>query len=377
MHIRALARARSGAVCSIVLILVSLSFSGLTRAQQKGKEQQKYDKGQTQDIQTLLKMVADASAGQSVPSDFQVTWQNHYLKARDQRTFVPFTITIEPGKLSSPAIAMYVRAVKRGGEAPAPGQTPPKDQKDQKDLKKGSDFAFEDVHFIDLKANPAEAAKGAAAGSPAASPAYRFSRALSVPPGEYDVWVAIKERTPANDKDKNATPPKATVFKQTLTAPDFWSDDLLTSSIIVADKVEPLTAPTPESELGNRPYTFGMTQIVPALVNRFSKKDSLSLLFLVYNTALDANKKPDVVVEYNFNRKVEGGEKFFNATVPQKFNADTLPAQFDVAAGHQLVAGQEIPLASFPEGDYRLEIKVTDKVSSKTLTHNVNFTVTS
>ena len=35
-----------------------------------------------------------------------------------------------------------------------------------------------------------------------------------------------------------------------------------------------------------------------------------------------------------------------------------------------------IPLASFPAGDYRLEIKVTDKAGNKTLTQNVAFTVT-
>ena len=34
-----------------------------------------------------------------------------------------------------------------------------------------------------------------------------------------------------------------------------------------------------------------------------------------------------------------------------------------------------MPLASFPEGDYRLEIKVTDKIANKTLTRDVNFTV--
>ena len=34
-----------------------------------------------------------------------------------------------------------------------------------------------------------------------------------------------------------------------------------------------------------------------------------------------------------------------------------------------------MPLASFPEGDYRLEIKVTDKIANKTLTREVNFTV--
>ena len=36
-----------------------------------------------------------------------------------------------------------------------------------------------------------------------------------------------------------------------------------------------------------------------------------------------------------------------------------------------------VPLASFPVGEYRLEIKVTDKVSGQTLTQNANFTVES
>ena len=68
-------------------------------------------------------------------------------------------------------------------------------------------------------------------------------------------------------------------------------------------------------------------------------------------------------------------EKFFNKTNPQALNAQTLPPQFDFAAGHQLQSGQAVPLASFPEGDYRLEIKVTDKLASKTLTRDVNFSV--
>ena len=34
-----------------------------------------------------------------------------------------------------------------------------------------------------------------------------------------------------------------------------------------------------------------------------------------------------------------------------------------------------MPLASFPEGDYRLEIKVTDKIANKSLTRDVNFSV--
>jgi hypothetical protein len=102
-------------------------------------------------------------------------------------------------------------------------------------------------------------------------------------------------------------------------------------------------------------------------------------VFLIYTPVLGEDKKPDISVEYSFFQKLASeatGEKFFNKTNPQVFSAKTLPPQFDTAAGHQLVAGQSLPLGSFPEGEYRLEIKVNDKLSGKSVTHNVVFFVT-
>jgi hypothetical protein len=115
------------------------------------------------------------------------------------------------------------------------------------------------------------------------------------------------------------------------------------------------------------------------MTNTFSKKDDISIVFLIYNPVLGADKKPDISVDYSFYQKVASeasGEKFFNKTNPQVFSAKTLPPQFDPAVGHQLVAGQSLPLGSFPEGEWRLEIKVTDKLSGKTITHDVKFVVT-
>jgi hypothetical protein len=140
-----------------------------------------------------------------------------------------------------------------------------------------------------------------------------------------------------------------------------------------------LSAPLTGREAAEQPYTMGTTQIVPAATNKFSKKGELSLVFLIYNTVFGADKKPDVSVEYGFYQQIASepnGEKFFNKTNPQVFSAKTLPPQFDPALGHQLVAGQSLPLGSFPEGEFRLEIKVTDKLSGKTVTHNVKFFVT-
>ena len=65
--------------------------------------------------------------------------------------------------------------------------------------------------------------------------------------------------------------------------------------------------------------------------------------------------------------------RVFNKTAPQQLNAQTLPPEFNVAAGHQLPGSLVVPLASFPPGDYRLEITVTDKASGKTVKQNANF----
>jgi len=165
--------------------------------------------------------------------------------------------------------------------------------------------------------------------------------------------------------------------KQTVTVPDFWSSELTTSSMILTDRMDPLAAPLARDQQVERPYALGSVEIVPALDSTFPKSEVLSLFFLVYNPTLGPDKKPNVSVEYNFYQKTGGTEKYFNKTSPQEFNATTLPPEFDFDAGHQLVAGQSVPLTSFPEGEYRLEVKITDKMAVKTITRNMTFTVAS
>jgi hypothetical protein len=115
-------------------------------------------------------------------------------------------------------------------------------------------------------------------------------------------------------------------------------------------------------------------KVIPSADAKLKKSGELQVLFWVYGAGNNAGK-PDVTIDYNFHQKTGDAEKYFNKTAPQELNAQTLPPQFDVNAGHQLPGSLVVPLASFPEGDYRLEIKITDKVSGKTLTENANFSV--
>jgi len=337
------------------------------RPQQDRKQQEKVDEARRQEFLALARLVDEVMAGAPAPADFAIAWRNDSLKAQEGRTYVPFILTIDPAQLPPQPVALYLRVAPRGATAPTTeskeGRREGRDERKEKAEKAAPVvYPFEDAHFIELKAPPQ-------------GQFYRISRAFAVSAGEYDVYVAVRTQLPPGAKPDTAR--KTAVLKQPVTVPDYWSNELTTSSIIVAEKVEQLSQPLSDGERIERPYAFGNIEVTPASQLKFTKKDSLSLIFLVYNPSLNEAGKPDLEVQYNFHQKTAEGEKFFNRTAPQLFNAQTLPPQFDVRAGHQVLAGQEIPLATFPEGEFRLEIKVTDKLSGKSITRDVVFTVAS
>ena len=163
------------------------------------------------------------------------------------------------------------------------------------------------------------------------------------------------------------------MLRHEITVPDFGQGDLTTSSVIVARSVEQVAAPPSDQE--SNPYVFGPMRIVPSPDGKFGKSAELSVIFWIYGAQAAASGKPDVAIDYNFYQKMGDSEKYFNKTAPQNLNAQTLPPEFSVAAGHQLPGSLVVPLTSFPAADYRLEIKITDKASGKSVTQSVNFTV--
>ena len=351
-----------------LVLTIALTFTVSLLAQQKDKKQ---EEAQKKEIQNIVSTVDAVAAGQAAPNDMSLAWiREDVLKAQGNKQYVPFTVSIDPSKVPGGTVAFYWRVVPKGAVVEAPpaaGQK--KDDKKDKDKKK-PEYAYEDISFVPVSGT---------------GPA-RISRSFTVSAGNYDVYIVAKEPSPEKPP-KNAPPPKMSVLKQSITVPDYWNGELNTSSVIIAQRIDPLPAPLTPQQQADRPYAMGSMEIVPALDTKFTKKSELSTFMLIYNPKTDTNNKPDVVIEYNFCQQAAGGEppkagepckageKFFNKTNPQNLNAQTLPPQFDLAAGHQLQSGQAVPLASFPEGQYRLEIKVTDKIANKTLVRDVNFSV--
>jgi hypothetical protein len=346
---------RAIAVCVALLVVAG---TPMAYAQDAKKEQEKRSKEERQDIEALFKMLDEVESGkQPAPSDIPIEWVRHYFaRANDDKTYVPYTVTLDPSAMSNKNAVILLRVVR---SAPAETTAATSGSESQRNRDKDKDkveYPWEDIYLVDL-----------ASGAP-----YTLNRAFQVDGGKYQVIMAVRERTAGR---RNAPQPKATVMRREIEVPDFRGAELTTSSLFLADNLESVGAAPTREEQRENPYTFGTLRIHPAKDSAFSKAEQLNLWFWLYGVQPNDAKKPDVTVEFNFYSKTPEGEKYFNKTAPREFNAQTVPPTFEMSPAFGLPVEFSVPLGSFPPGDFRLEIKATDKTSGKTLTREVLFTV--
>jgi hypothetical protein len=335
-----------GIVALCVALTMGLGSSALLAQKADPKKEVKRTKAEQVDIDTLVTAVDAVSAGRAAaPSDIGVTWESsHFFRAPDGTTYMPFTVTVDKSKIASPTTALYIRAASKA-DAAAAAAAPAKGNSKEKNA---AVHAWEKFDFAMLGADG------------------KLSRYIQVKPGDYDLYVAVKDKGTVEKADKNYTP-RVGVLKKDVTIPDFNTAGLATSSMLLSTGITPAA---PGVTADEDPYVFGQMQIVPSKDGKYKKTDTLSLVYWVYGATGDAAGKPDLTIENSFNQKTADGEKFFNKTQPQSVNAQ---GPYTVSMG--VPNFLEVPLASFAPGDYRLEVKITDKASGKTLTQNVNFTV--
>jgi hypothetical protein len=360
--------------------------------------------------EAVLAIVKAVDLAQSVDanSDATLAWDHHVLKSSNYTAYVPFTVTTR--NVGYKSTAMYVRAVSRHdglrsssehsyirdwllnnrdlmprqaetvyvgiGEMPVAGLAGASTRQataaaaaasaslalQQKDLEKQQRaaaeakrktetreldpllFPFEEYFFFDM-------------GS-----ARSVERALALPPGEYDVYVGLIDR----GRIKTSS---AVVVHRTITVPDFWSDQLALSSLILARDVRPLKAALAPPQQVEHPYTLGAAEVIPATDAQFTTDDALTVVYQVCNYGAPDS---DLTANYTFFR-VDGGRRLFNRTDAQQFSdADLPPAG---AWESQAFVSQTVPLKPFPVGQYELEVQVKDRLTRGTVKGTVAFTV--
>lgn len=361
-----------GVLAPCVILLMAATPAVLAQRNNNQRQQQQQQKTpqrspqEQRDIDALFFAVDGVAGGQAAPTDIPVTWDvNYFIQSTNGQVYVPFVVKVDRSKLTSPGVALYIRLVDKNAPPPAAPAAPAAPaQGDKKDAAPvpppAPNFAWSLIHFVDVPADGVVA------------------RAVQVPPGDYTMYIAVKEKTGADVKIDPKAPPaapvalKAGILQRDITVPDYGTAGLATSTIMVANAVEPVNPPLPPDQQDANPLVIGgMMRVVPQVDHKFSKAGELIVMYWIYGATATAGK-PDLQVEYT----VFQGEKAIAKTPVDVVNAMTLPPEFNLAASQGVNRIQPIPMASFPAGDYRLEIKITDKAAAnKVVTQNVNFTV--
>jgi hypothetical protein len=354
----------------------------------------------------------DAVQQGRVAADEAVRWESHVLKSSMMTGYVPFELSLDTLPATLKSGALYVRAVTRarspqvaeqhsevrawiqGGAVTAtrlgdsvympqggmpiggpamtsgkrniqvPGESAVKlraieqDAENQRaeDARKArkerdpSLFPFEEYYFFDGRA-------------PRAAGPRRIARALALPHGEYELYVALLDRGHIKDA-------RPIVVSRAVAVPDFWNDELRLSSVILTNDVRIMKAPFAEEARIEHPYAFGLAEPAVSLAREFQTRDVLSIVYQICNYgAPDA----DLSADYSFYRMDNGPRKYFNGTKPQALGDDDLPPPS--LLGTQAFAMQSVPLAAFPPGQYEVEIAVHDRLTRATAKTVAGFAV--
>src|SRR5438067_228655 len=105
-----------------VLAFALACTAGLLAQQPPQQKDKKQDEAQKKEIQSVVKVVDDVAAGQPAPNDFDIKWvREDVLKAQGNKEYVPFTVAIDPAKVTGGNVAFYWRVVAKSSPTSTDG----------------------------------------------------------------------------------------------------------------------------------------------------------------------------------------------------------------------------------------------------------------
>jgi GWxTD domain-containing protein len=187
-----------------------------------------------------------------------------------------------------------------------------------------------------------------------------YWKAVPLRPGRYKIDIAVKD---VNGDRKG-------VWSRGIQVPEYSDDKLSTSSLIVADVMEPV--PTKDVSTGS--FVIGLNKVrprvapadgKPALFKR-AKDQKVNFWVQVYNLGVDGKThKPSATFEYAIVNVAT------NKPVVQKTEStDTMGN-----VGEQVTLQKSIASANLQPGVYRIDIKVNDNISKQTIDPSATFAV--
>jgi len=177
-----------------------------------------------------------------------------------------------------------------------------------------------------------------------------YQKAIPLKPGLYKLTVVVKD-------DING---HMGSLELGLHVPRFEDDKLTTSSLILADQIQPL----PTSMVGSGPFVIGGTKVRPSVKQTFTRDQNLGIYMQVYNLGVDPKThKPSAEVRFDI---LKDGKAILSKT------EDAAEIK---NAGQQLTLQQIMKLQPLEPGKYTVQIQVTDNIKKQTVSPSAAFTV--
>lgn len=185
-----------------------------------------------------------------------------------------------------------------------------------------------------------------------------YWKAVPLRPGRYRLNVVVKDV----NGDREGT------FSRGLMVPEYSDDRLETSSLIVADEMEPVAA----KNVGTGNFVIGDTKVRPRVAPAdgkpplFKRNQKLNFWIQVYNLSVDGKThKPSATMEYDVVN--------VSTNKPVIHTVESTDKMGNI--GDQLTLQKTLSAASLEPGIYRLQIKVSDNISKQTVDPSATFAV--
>ncbi len=202
---------------------------------------------------------------------------------------------------------------------------------------------FEDVVAVEV---PSELLQQAMAGSSV------YQKIVPLPPGKFRLNIVAKDVTGGN----------MTNYEVALEVPHMDEEKLSTSSVILADLIEPV----PTKSIGTGPFVIGASKVRPRVSDMFRRDEKLGIYCQLYNFQADeTTHKPSGSVEYEITKN-GSNEKVLS------YSEDISKLK---GSATQMTIEKLLPLKTLQPGLYTLRMKVEDKVGKQTITPTATFTV--
>jgi GWxTD domain-containing protein len=185
-----------------------------------------------------------------------------------------------------------------------------------------------------------------------------YWKALPLKPGAYRMDLVLKDV----NGDRVGT------WSKGVRVPEYNEDKLASSTLIVADQLEPV----PTKSVGTGNFVIGTTKVRPRLDSSngqpaaFKRNQKANFWMQVYNLGVDEQtKKPSASIDYEIVNM---------ANKKQIVHMSENTGQFG-NVGEQITLQKSLPLASLEPGLYQITIKINDNVSKQEISPTAKFAV--